>query len=55
MANLSKIEQSFREQQQIHDSANQDLNQLMELQRTYSVLVRDMTEEMRKNEILSSD
>jgi len=51
----SKIEQSFREQQQIHDSANQDLNQLMELQRTYSVLVRDMTEEMRKNEILSSD
>ena len=36
-------------------SANQELNLLMEQQRTYSVLVRELTEEMRKNELLSND
>ena len=51
----TKIEQLFKEQQSISDSANQELNQLMEQQRTYSVLVRELTEEMRKNELLSSD
>ena len=39
----------------MNDSANQELNLLMEQQRTYSVLVRELTEEMRKNELLSND
>jgi len=51
----NKIEQSFKEQQGMNDSANQELNLLMEQQRTYSVLVRELTEEMRKNELLSND
>ena len=38
----------FKDQQLLHDQANEALSKLMELQRTYAVLVRDLQDEMNK-------
>ena len=48
----SNVEKSLLEQQSKQDFATEELNQLMEQQRLYSILVRDMTEEMKKYEVL---
>ena len=44
----SKVQMGLKEQQSAHDLENQELNRLMEQQRLYSVLVRDMADEMSK-------
>ena len=44
----SKTKSIFKDHQLLHDRANEELSQLMELQRTYAVLVRDLQEEMNK-------
>ena len=49
----NKIEQNFKDCQRIHDQSNQDLTALLELQQLYSVLIRDMEQEIQKNENLS--
>ena len=48
-----KVDQSMKDHLKIHDQANQDLTDLLELQQLYSVLIRDMEEEIQKNEHLS--
>lgn len=48
-----KAQQLLREQQEVNEMANNELAGLVEQQRTYSLLVRDMREEMRRNEILT--
>ena len=50
----SKIEQIFEDHQGKESTVKSELNKLNELQRQYLILVRDMAEEMKKNEILSN-
>ena len=49
----NKVEQNFKDCQRSHDQSNQDLTELLELQQLYSVLIRDMEQEIQKNENLS--
>ena len=44
----AKTQSMFKDQQLLHDQANEALSKLMELQRTYAVLVRDLQDEMNK-------
>ena len=46
------IEKNMREYDQKRKEANDELNRLLDEQRQYSLLVRDMKDEMRKNQIL---
>ncbi len=45
----SKVEAAHREQQIVNDQSSKELAALVDLQRTYSLLVRDMREEMKKS------
>lgn len=51
----AKIEQTLDDHQSKEETVKSELNKLTELQRQYLILVRDMTEEMKKNEFLSTE
>ena len=44
----AKTKAILQDQHRLHDSANEELSKLMDLHRTYAVLVRDLQEEMSK-------
>ena len=44
----AKTKVILQDQHRLHDSANEELSKLMDLHRTYAVLVRDLQEEMNK-------
>jgi hypothetical protein len=50
----AKTDKNLMEQQKIHEIANEEYAKLVDEQRTYSLLLRDMREEMKKNEVLSA-
>ena len=47
------VEKSFKEQDKKRQDATNELNKLLEEQRHYTLLVRDMKDEMKKNQILA--
>ena len=46
------LEKNFKEQDKKRQDANNELNKLLDEQRQYTLLVRDMKDEMKKNQIL---
>lgn len=46
------LEKNFKEQDRKRQEANNELNKLLDEQRQYTLLVRDMKDEMKKNETL---
>ena len=46
------LEKNFKEQDKKRQEATNELNKLLDEQRQYTMLVRDMKEEMKKNQIL---
>ena len=47
----TKADQMLKDQQSILDSCSQKLQKLVDEQRHYNILVRDMRDEMKKNEL----
>ena len=46
------LEKNFEEQDRKNQEANNELNKLLEEQRQYTLLVRDMKDEMKKNQVM---
>ena len=50
--NKNTVEKGFKEQDKKRQEAINELNKLLDEQRQYTLLVRDMKDEMKKNQIL---
>ena len=49
----STLEKNIREHEKKRQEARDELNKLLDVQRQYTLLVRDMKDEMRKNQLLT--